>query len=154
MAHKPLILLALCASLVGCSKVDLDVVGQWTGGFVPDAATPANLKVAGLRGYLQLYARKNFKIELTTPNQTLRLEGTWVQEEKRITLTTTKYQFENPSEEDQALRKLQIVTADEARRVYGKPLILDLNKDKTVLEGLDLSLKGISGKHLFRKAKK
>jgi hypothetical protein len=144
-------LLALLV-LGGCSKVDVETVGQWVGGFVPETEdAPEHVR---LRGFLQLYARKNFKLELGGPDQRIFVEGTWEQEGKRITLRSGEVSFENPTEEDRVALKLDIVDSDEARAVYGKPLVLDLNEDKSKLTGQEMELGGHEGVHVFEHRKR
>jgi hypothetical protein len=131
----------------GCSKVDIDVVGQWQGGYLPDQANA----VAEFKGFVQLYARGNFKLEMATDRQRVVSEGTWKQDEDRITLFTTGLDIQNPPDEDVKVLKIPILDADAIRETLGRPLVLVLKDDKKRLQGLDLRLDDVPGRLEFRK---
>lgn len=141
------LILAGALLLAGCSKVDLDVVGQWRGGYVPDEKTP----VAEFKGFVQLYARGNFKLEMATDNQRVVSEGSWKQEKDRITLSTTGVDIQNPPDEDVKVLKIPILDADAIRETLGRPLVLVLREEKKRLEGLDLRIDDVPGRLEFRK---
>lgn len=126
-------------------KERVPVMGQWTGGFYTD-------KAEVLRGYLKLYRTGDkFKMRLTSKHQEMNFEGTWTIAKRRVELRVSDVQFENPPEETQKALGLKLLSSEEVRTVYSKPIMLDLNAKDNELDGLTMTLGNIQGKHQFKK---
>jgi len=143
--------LLLLVFLAGCSKVDIALPGNWQGGFVSDVQDSDRKKAANLKGFVQLYARKNFKMELENGRQTISFKGNWEQSGQQITLKFDDVEFDNPSEEDIAVLKLKVLNADRARDDYKRSMTFTLSPDKRTLTGLEMELDGVLGRHIFTK---
>jgi hypothetical protein len=145
------IALLVLVLVAGCSKVDVAIPGNWQGGFVTAEKDSDRKKAANLKGFVQLYARKNFKMELENGRQTISFKGTWDQVGQQITLKFDDVEFDNPSEEDIEVLKLKVLNADKARDDYKRSMTLTVSPDKRTLTGLEMELDGVLGRHVFKK---
>jgi hypothetical protein len=105
-----------------------------------------------MKGSLELYLTQNkFKLDLASKYQGFTVEGKWTAEKSRVTLTTDKYAFQNPSEEDQKAFQLKIIQPDEIRTAFGHPLVLETSPDRRKLTGLKTSLGKLLGRLEFER---
>src|SRR4051812_34972793 len=119
-------LLVAILSLCGCSGGDnpmARVAGSYPGQFViesvNDKQDPALIAKEAIKGNLELYLTKGkFTLDMASTTQEFSIEGKWTADKTRVTLTSDKFDFKNPSEEDQKALKLQIVQPDEIRAVF------------------------------------
>jgi len=141
-----LLLLAIAIFAAGCiDKERAPVMGMWTGGFYTD-------KGQAFKGYLQLYRTGDkFKMRLASKDQAMDFEGTWTIGKRRVELTVGDIKFDNPTEEDQKALGLKIISPEDVRGAYGKPVTLDLDEKDTRLTGLTFPLGSILGRHEFAK---
>lgn len=132
--------------LFGCADRNrVMALGHWTGGFYTDRAE-------ALRGYLHLYQTGDkFKLELANRVQGATLGGTWKLDKRRITLTITTIEFDNPTTEDQKSLGLNVVSPDSIRSAYANHVVLDLDPSGTTLTGLTMSIGPLKGRHQFTK---
>lgn len=147
-------LLALCAlaliALAGCGdQKSIALMGQWPGEFVNDS--PKVDVDQKFRGFLQLYAADRYKIRMESANQSFEIEGKWKREEKALTLSVGEVRLNNPSELNQEIYKLQIVSPDAIRTAFGKEFALRLSPDGKELRGLTVKLGSESGAFAFFK---
>lgn len=144
--RRLLLLLAVAIFAAGCiDKERAPVMGMWTGGFFDD-------KGQAFKGYVQLYKTGDkFKMRLASKEQAMDFEGTWTIAKRRIDLTVIDIKFDNPTEEDQKALGLKIISPDDVRAAYGKPITLDLDEKGSKLTGLSVSLGPLLGRHEFNK---
>lgn len=143
---RALLLLPLLA--LGCGPKPNDAyLGQWYGSFVFDQAKPG--AEGPLVGYVQLYARENFWLHLENKFQGWDVRGKWKVAGGRMELTPTKFEYQTPSELDQAAYSYKAIPQSEIRGLYGAKFFLKILDGGKELDGLESKLGGEVGRHAF-----
>src|SRR5258708_1814997 len=93
----------LCLTLLvlgGCkSERELHLMGLWSGNFVADGPTPPGIKT--FKGYLRLFGNEKYTLHLDNSSQNFDVTGRWKIDKRRLDLTVTSINVQNPSELDQ-----------------------------------------------------
>lgn len=140
----------LCLLLAGCVQgPEAQLLGHWTGGFVPENPQAAK---AAYTGFLHLYQSKHlFKMELHGKFQTLTATGDWEYDKDRLALRTKDLQSDQPSDDEIAALKAYFIEVDEVRAELGRETTLKLSPDGGLI-GLSIHLGKIPGHLEFRHA--
>lgn len=140
----PLALVASCGP-----KANDAYLGQWFGGFKFDSFKPGS--EGPLVGYVQLYAHQNFWLHLENKYQGWDVRGSWNVAGKRLELVPTKFEYQTPSELDQAAYSYRAIKQEDIRALYGSKFFLKVSDDRSTLEGLEASLGAFAGLHEFNR---
>jgi len=146
--------------LAGCAANDSPITraaGSWPGSFhidnVDGKSDATTIQAEALQGNLEIYVTdRKFRLDMTARHQQFSVLGKWSAERGgRVTMNADNYSFENPSEEDQTALGLKIITPDQIRAVFGRPLVLDESTDRRRLTGLMITLGRITGRFEFQR---
>ncbi len=152
--HSLLILLLFAA---GCGdKTILPFLGKWQGQFevqrmqVP--GTESDRKRESLKGYVQVYADKHkFKMRMEGEQEAVDLTGTWSIKRQQITLQFSDVVVDDMGGEQFRDPNRKFIAPIDLRAAYSKPLVLNLSTDKKHLDGLTMTMGGLTGRHVYVK---
>jgi hypothetical protein len=156
MRLRWLLFLLLLTGCKGNSQPVTRAAGSYPGQFhiesVDGKEDPALIKANEIKGNLELYLTQNkFKLDMASFHQDFSIEGKWTADKTRVTLTSDKFDFKNPSEEDQKALKLKILQPDQIRAVFGHPVVLETSADRRRLTGLKTTLGNLLGRFEFER---
>lgn len=144
--YLPLLLLIV---LTGCSNPsEVALMGQWAGGFKAD---DPKTDIYKFEGYIQLYARSQYKMHLDTPHQGYDVVGTWKKEGNRLTMSVGKITYQSPTEQDQEIFHWKVAKQVDIQKAYGKAFVLQLDASGKTLTGQSMTIGGVEGQHVFQK---
>lgn len=150
---KVLIVALLLAT--GCTDSSIiPIAGYWTGGF---NAKPADPKVRMrpewvYKGYLQLYATgMKYKMHMESVAQIVDVSGTWQKKKDKIYLTSNLIEFDDKGGDLQRPVGVKPLPPPDVRQAYGQVMGFNYVADKHELDGLDMSMGPIIGRHVFIK---
>lgn len=105
---------------------------------------------ASQKGYIQVYiGRRRFTAHLAGEQQTMDVQGTWKREGDRLMLEFKELKFDDFGGEAVREPSKRFLAISELRKLYARPLVLDLSEDHRKLEGLPISVGGFAGRHVF-----
>jgi hypothetical protein len=150
------VLFVLVLSGCGGENPAARAAGSYPGQFVIESVDgkeeAASIAKEAIKGNLELYlTHDKFKLDMASAYQSFSIEGKWKAEKSRVILTSDKFDFKNPSEEDQKALKLQIIQPDEIRGVFGHPFVLETSSDRRRLTGLKSMLGKLLGHFEFER---
>lgn len=163
-AILPALVLALALFLtirsINANKDLVPFLGKWSGGFEvsqiqnANRDTPEDRRRLGLMGYLMVYgSRHSFKIHLEGEQEVFDIGGKWAIKGQRLILTADPQTFalddEGGAESRNPNRKF--IPADDLRAAFGKPIPLDLSKDKKAFASPLTSIGNLIGAFRFKK---
>lgn len=139
-------------AVAGCGDKNLTpFLGKWTGGLeVLRVKTGGDPKPYELRGDLQMYVRK-FELNLTGPQQTVMVRGTWTYEGKRVRLRANKMEFGDEGGEDKRDPNKAYLDPGDLRTFLGREQGLNLSNDKKRLAGVEDALANLVARLAFVK---
>jgi hypothetical protein len=131
----------------GSNKELMPYFGKWNGQF--DTTDEA----AGLRGYLQMYATgRRFVLDLQGPQQGIEVSGVWVEERTgQVVLSPNSITIDDWGGEEKRDPNKPYLSEDAVRSAFNRKIALSMSEDKKALEGLPMSIEGISGRLDFRR---
>lgn len=133
--------------LAGCgNKAEMPLYGKWEGRFqTQDAGTD-------LQGFIQLYATDHrYDLRLGNRNQNYDVTGSWQIKGHRIVCSVRNIAFDGFTKQQAEEHRVPYLSPDDARAAYGHTLVLDLSPDGRSLTGLEITLGGAVGRHVFQK---
>lgn len=141
------------ALLLGCGDRNLQpFLGKWAGGLevLRVKSGEGDPKAYELRGDLQMYVRK-FELNLTGPQQAVRVRGTWRYEGKRVRLKANDLKFDDRGGEDQRDPNRAYLDPKDLQAFLGREQGLNLSKDGNRLAGVEDALAGLVARLAFTK---
>lgn len=150
MRRLALLLPLLAAAGCGDKKIT-PFLGKWTGGLeVLRVKTGGDPKAYGLRGDLQVYVRK-FELNLTGPQQALRVRGTWTYEGKRLKLKPNDLSFDDQGGADKRDPNRPYLDPKDLQGFLGREQSLNLSNDGQRLAGVEDALANLVARLSFVK---
>lgn len=142
----PLLLLA------GCGDRNLaPFLGKWSGGLeVLRVKTGGDPKPYELRGDLQMYVHR-FELNLTGPQQTVQVRGTWTYEGKRVRLKATKIDYNDEGGAEKRDPNKAYLEPQDLQSFLGREQGLNLSKDGKRLAGVEDALANLVVRFAFVK---
>lgn len=145
---KPGVWALLLLGLGGCGSGELGRhAGVYpTGSFAIESGNPFYRS----NGMLALYVNETkFRMEMRLPNQEFDVTGTWRAQADRILLAADRFEFKNPTEDDQRTLAHPIISPDAVRAAFGHELVFEASSDRRRLTGLKTSLGPLLGRFEF-----
>ncbi len=153
--YRSLLCVLVFIIAAGCTDSSIiPIAGYWTGGF---NAMPADRKVKMrpewvYRGYLQLYATgMKYKMHMESVAQIVDVSGTWQKKKDNIYLTSNLIEFDDKGGNLQRPVGVKPLDPQEVRQAYSQVMSFKYVEAKHELDGLDMSMGPIVGRHVFIK---
>lgn len=136
----------------GCGDKSIQpFLGKWTGGLeVLSVKTGGDPKSYELHGDLHMYVRK-FEMNLTGPQQAIRVRGAWTFEGKRMKLRANDVSFDDRGGEDKRDPNKPYLDPKDLQAFLGREQALNLSKNGKGLAGVEDALANLVARLAFVK---
>jgi hypothetical protein len=156
--NRTLLLLIPALLLSGCgSKENIPFLGRWKADFVVDRmtvpGTEKDQRREGLHGYLQVYQTGlKFKMRLEGEQEAIDGSGTWSHKGNHVTLTFTDLKIDDMGGAQHRDPNLKFILPAAIQAAYQRELTLNMSPDKKTLNGLDVTIGNLVGRHVFTRS--